>query len=301
MIPTYNCAEYLPQTLKSVLDQALPSEVMQIQIVDDCSTEDDPARIVALTDPERISFHRHDKNLGAIANFNACVQLARGHFVHILHGDDYVLPGFYASVEEAFSAHPDAAGVFTRCLIVDEHGGLDSLTPRLRDWEDVTAHNARQLYYDNRVRTPGAVVRRSFYEEFGGFLPSLVHTADWEMWLRVVTKGGATAINQPLAAYREFPSNHTGRLARTGENLLDWLRLEEVCAGCLPGFDSHQFRASLAVVAKQQSKLLQRLGDSEGSRANRRLWREHAPIGERLAEAMRGAAQTLSGILLSRR
>jgi glycosyltransferase involved in cell wall biosynthesis len=42
MIPTYNCASYLRETLASVLAQDLGSDVMQIEVVDDCSTQDDP-------------------------------------------------------------------------------------------------------------------------------------------------------------------------------------------------------------------------------------------------------------------
>ena len=42
MIPTYNCADYLHETLKSVLAQDPGSEVMQIEVIDDCSTQDDP-------------------------------------------------------------------------------------------------------------------------------------------------------------------------------------------------------------------------------------------------------------------
>ena len=41
MIPVYNAGNYLKETLESVLSQALPEGEMQIEVVDDCSTEID--------------------------------------------------------------------------------------------------------------------------------------------------------------------------------------------------------------------------------------------------------------------
>ena len=42
----YNCAKFLKEALKSVLDQDLGREKMEIIVVDDCSTEDDPEQVV---------------------------------------------------------------------------------------------------------------------------------------------------------------------------------------------------------------------------------------------------------------
>ena len=46
MIPVYNCAEYLRVTLASVLAQFPPEDDAQIEVIDDCSTRDDPAAVV---------------------------------------------------------------------------------------------------------------------------------------------------------------------------------------------------------------------------------------------------------------
>ena len=46
MIPTYNCARYLEATLRSVLTQDPGPEAMQIEVVDDHSTADDPEDVV---------------------------------------------------------------------------------------------------------------------------------------------------------------------------------------------------------------------------------------------------------------
>ena len=50
MIPTYNCANYLRETLASVLAQDPGAEFMQIEVIDDCSTKDEPEAVQARHD-----------------------------------------------------------------------------------------------------------------------------------------------------------------------------------------------------------------------------------------------------------
>ena len=51
MIPTYHCARYLGETLRSVLAQDPGPDAMQIEVVDDHSTQDDPERVVREVGP----------------------------------------------------------------------------------------------------------------------------------------------------------------------------------------------------------------------------------------------------------
>lgn len=283
MIPTFNCAIYLRQTLQSVLLQAPDPAQMQIEVVDDVSTQDDPEAEVREVGAGRVLFHRKPQNEGGTCNFNTCIQRARGELVHILHGDDYVLPGFYAAVAETFKQHPDAAMVVTRSLIVDEQGALDTISGRLSSWEKASSRSVGLLAYQNDIRTPAVVVRRSFYEKHGGFVPALIHTADWEMWLRACHFGSALAINEPLASYRMFAANHTGRLMRTGENLRDYLRLADLASDYLGDeLEMRRFRRMVSDLAWGQAGLFLKNGDASASDTNLKLWREVTPALRRV-------------------
>jgi len=276
MIPTFNCSHYLRQTLESVLMQDPGAAQMQIEVVDDCSTKDDPEAMVREIGKGRIDFHRKPQNEGAIANFNTCLQRSRGLLVHILHGDDYVLPGFYARLTVTEKTHPDVAGFFTRCLVVDEKGGLERISGKVGQLTE-PSNAPGELLYVNDLMTPGVVVRRSFYEAHGGFLPSLVHVADWEIWVRVIRKGRGLWLNEPLAAYRLFPGNDTGRLARTAENLRDYLRVADIFAAGFSNFDRARFRELVAQIAQLQRKSFAEAGDNGAAHANEMLWRELVP------------------------
>src|ERR1700751_1291578 len=96
MIPAYNPApRQLEQALESVLSQDFGVEAMQIEIVDDCSPNVDVQQLARAVAGDRVGFSRTAKNMGLAGCWNTCIERARGEWVHILHQDDYVLPGFY--------------------------------------------------------------------------------------------------------------------------------------------------------------------------------------------------------------
>jgi|HubBroStandDraft_1064217.scaffolds.fasta_scaffold81943_1 GT2 family glycosyltransferase len=276
MIPAYNCAQYLRQTLESVLVQDPGPEQMQIEVVDDCSTLDDPEAVVREAGKGRVAFYRRPQNGGVTANFNTCLQRSCGHLVHILHGDDYVLPGFYAKIADQARKHPNVSSFFARCQIVEEDGTLDCISSPNRHLFQ-PSHLPGNLLYSNDLRTPGVVIRRSFYETHGGFLPGLVHVADWEMWVRAISRGGGLFLNELLAAYRYFPTNETGRLARTAENLRSHMRLAGIFASQFHDFDPARFRKSVAQLALQQERRFTEIGDKVAASSNHQLWRELTP------------------------
>jgi glycosyltransferase involved in cell wall biosynthesis len=267
MIPTYNCARFLRETIESVLSQDIDPSEMQIEVIDDCSNSDDPEAVVREFGQERVRFFRKSTNTGAIDNFNTCIERSIGHYVHILHGDDYIKPDFYRTANEHILANKNTSLYIFRCLIIEENGSLIDLTPRIKELEN-SSSDPSYMFLNCSVRTPGCIIKRSFYENFGGFLPALVHTADWEMWARATAFGQAQFINQPLAVYRLFDGNDTGRLARTGENIRDYYRLYQVMSHLYSSYPKIEFLKSISVGASAQEARFKEIGDKVAVNAN---------------------------------
>jgi glycosyltransferase involved in cell wall biosynthesis len=267
MIPAYNCTRYLRQTLQSVLSQAPGLEKMHIEVVDDHSTIDDPESLVKSVGGGRVAFYRNPQNLGAVANFNNCIRRSRGRWVHILHGDDLVEPGFYRAMEACMNQHPNAALLAARSHHMDDGGVVRVTSPRVPVLESFTTQ-PRPLFLGNHLRTPGVVVCRSFYEQHGGFLESLVHTADWEMWCRAIARQGGVMLPLPLARYRESAGNDTSRLMRTADNLRDTARLGSVLSRLYADFDSPAFLQMLRLNAWNQLQDFEDRGDVEAIQAH---------------------------------
>lgn len=286
MIPTYNCAGYLADTLRSVLKQDLGPDVMQIEVIDDCSGKDDPQVVVNAIAKERVDFYRQPKNVGAIANFNSCIERSRGHYVHILHGDDTVEDGYYACIAELIRCYPDVGLYATRNFYVDAELVLIWLSPRLEALE-VPSTDVSRFYYECPMQFAAVTVPRTSYEELGGFRPDLVHTADVEMWTRIISSKRGVVSPEVKANYRTFSENDSGRLAKTGENVRDLCRLSEIFASRYPDFSMVLGKRKAADLAWHQYRTLSALGDAAGADANRKLWFELTPFGRRLAKSLK--------------
>jgi glycosyltransferase involved in cell wall biosynthesis len=267
MIPTYNCAKYLRETLRSVLSQDAGSREVQIEVVDDCSTRDDPESVVREMGGDRVAFYRQPQNLGVTGNFNTCVRRSRGQLVHILHGDDLIEPRFYAEIGASAEQHPSASIYMTRAHHIDQHGNVFDASPFIDEYKSVSV-NPCPLLYGNPLRTAAIVVRRSLYEAQGGFCEYLVHVADWEMWIRATAIGGALMIDSLLARYREFLGNDTSRLRRNADNLRDCLRLREILRMRHRDFDLDRFHGVIRQLASLQVSRFRSQGDKEAAAKN---------------------------------
>jgi GT2 family glycosyltransferase len=234
MIPTYNCADYLRETLKSVLAQDPGSDVMQIEVVDDCSTQDDPRTVVEELGSDRIHFYRQPQNVGHTKNFETCLERSQGQLVHLLHGDDCIRSGFYQKMQLLFEGNPEIGAAFCRHIHMDEKGHWHYISP-LEKPESGILHNwLEQIAVRQRIQTPSMVVRRSVYEQLGGFDRRLSWTEDWEMWVRIAAQYAVGYEIEPLALYRQHSNSSSGRKVRTGEDIQDFRRAIDIVKDYLP-------------------------------------------------------------------
>ena len=218
MIPTYNCARFLGQTLESVLSQDPGPDMMQIEVVDDCSTFDNPAAVVAEAGRGRVVFYRQPQNVGHTRNFETCLKRARGKVVHLLHGDDYVLDGFYRKLQLAFESQPQIGAAFCRQIFMDDSGKQEAYSPLEQPESGILNNGLEHLALEQRIMTPSIVVRREAYERLGGFDNRLICTEDWEMWVRIAAQYPIWYETEPLAAYRMHSASNTGRHVRNGDD-----------------------------------------------------------------------------------
>lgn len=235
MIPSFNCADFLEATLTSVLAQDPGPDVMQIEVVDDCSTTDHPDQVVADVGRGRVGFHRQAGNVGISRNFTTCLQRSAGHLVHVLHGDDIVYPGFYSTIASILDDHPQAGGVLTGAHDIDESGNVIGTNEILRPERGVLERFHPQIFEWNPVRAPAVVARREVYEQVGGFRDGLRFCADWDMWKRLATATPLVYEPQILTGYRVHGRSDTAKLGMSIPQIREMFEAVQIGHTYLPG------------------------------------------------------------------
>jgi hypothetical protein len=215
---------------------------MQIEVVDDASDRDEPAAVVTEIGRGRVGFHRQGVNVGHSANFRTCLERARGHYIHLLHGDDSVRTGFYRKLQEGFERSPEAGAAFCRQVFIDSHDREIWVSPVERSPSGVLPGWLERIAVRQLIQTPSIAVRREVYERLGLFDRRLSWVEDWEMWCRIAANYPVWYEEQPLACYRVHDTSSTSNKIRTGENLRDVRRAIDIIGAYLPPASRERIR-----------------------------------------------------------
>lgn len=246
MIPTYNPGTYLEATLKSVLDQGIGYDEMQIEVIDDCSDQDIYG-IVQKVGNGRIGFHRQTKRGGQSINWNTCIQRARGHWVHILNHDDIVLDGFYQCYKNFIERNKESVFVFCRAIAIDERGEWMNImhSPPNEDKSGNLKDAYHELCKGNFIVSSSTVVcSRDVFVKVGGFSPDLHFCTDWNMWIRIARHGSIGYISRPYCLYRFHSGSDTERLHESLKDVKEIIRVIDELSQTVPASDSQQLRSA---------------------------------------------------------
>lgn len=203
-IPTYNYAGFLPRTIDSVLDQTLQD--FELIVVDDASSDDTDEVLARYADDPRVTYIRNEVNRGLFANFNYAASLARGRHLKFLCADDWLAPEFLERTA-ALLESDDRLGMVTNSHVLTS-ADEEPLTIEYAPFDD-RAFVPRQEAVDQLIlwhypvgRPTNVLIRRSVFEEVGGFDGNFAPTGDLQLWLRVLEGHDLGSVRAPLCFVR---------------------------------------------------------------------------------------------------
>lgn len=206
VMPAYNGAKYIRDTLESVLGQQ--DVTPEVIVVDDGST--DGTWDILEGFGSRIRTIR-SHNQGPARARNLAASNARGEWLAFIDADDLWLPD---KLSKQLAVVDDGTGlVFTD---VETFGECEGVSRFVSDVHQLPEGDVfRNLLFANYITCSSVLIRRSAFVELGGFCEedALRGVEDWDLWLRVAAKWNVKGVHEPLTQYRW----HNASLSRNVE------------------------------------------------------------------------------------
>lgn len=197
VIPAYNRAKVIGETLESVLRQK--EEDFECLVIDDCST-DETVGVVALFEQQdaRIRLVRNETNRGACYSRNRGLEIAKGQFICFLDSDDLLAKDYLVAQCLTLAERPEAGMV--ACQTLRFYKNVEDKTSFYKPLDEAVTL-VRYLNQEISWVTSAALWRVPIIKSIGGFSNGLAMWQDWELNARYLASGGAVAITPKTLVY----------------------------------------------------------------------------------------------------
>ncbi len=211
LLPVFNAAATLDETLASLLDQSLKE--FEIVAVNDGSNDGSTELLQRWSAKDARLRVKSGPHAGLVAALNSGLYLCRSPLVARMDADDTVHPQRLEKQSRMFADRPELSvvGSLVKTVPRTEVGeGLliyEQWLNSLVDHSDIT----REIFIESPIAHPSAMVRREEILKLGGYR-DCGWPEDYDLWLRYYLQGSRFAkVNEVLLYWRE----HAGRLSRT--------------------------------------------------------------------------------------
>jgi glycosyltransferase involved in cell wall biosynthesis len=170
--PSFNQAQYLEQTIQSVLNQDYPN--IEYIVIDGGSTDGSVQVIKKYQD--KIKDWVSEQDAGQTEAINKGFAKAEGEILAWINSDDAYNPNAVSEAVKYLIEHPNVGMVYADCNFIDEHGNV------------IGKFNAKQTNYkmlrQGSVHIPQQTMffRKKYWSELD---PSFYFAMDYDLWTRI--------------------------------------------------------------------------------------------------------------------
>jgi len=220
VIPTFNYAKFLANTVDSVLRQTFRN--FELIVVDDGSVDETRAVMESFHD-ERVRYV-YQENSGLSAARNTGIHHARFDYIAFLDADDQWMPDLLETVMKSFAGLPSEYG-----MVVGGYAGMDGDGNPTEGRKRRIAADRELLARDFLMKNPGplsssVVLKSCVFRDCGVFDTTLRSSEDRDMWIRAAMRYRVYFICKPLVFIRKHRQSMSAHAVRMRENTLKTIR-----------------------------------------------------------------------------
>jgi glycosyltransferase involved in cell wall biosynthesis len=206
IIPTYNHEDYIGEAIESVLNQTRQSD--EIIVVDDGST-DQTFNIISKYLNDIIYVYK--SNGGTSTALNTGIRRATGDWICWLSSDDLFMPKKLEKQLEYVNKYPNVGLIYTDFYVIDKDPNKIISRERPPQYPDRKSWTESLLETGCLFNGSTTMIRMSLFYQAGLFVPELLHSQDYNMWIRLSRICDFGYISEPLVKYRWHQGNASHR------------------------------------------------------------------------------------------
>jgi glycosyltransferase involved in cell wall biosynthesis len=214
--PSYNQAQFIEETIRSVLLQGYPD--LEYIIMDGSST-DGSVELIRKYEPW-LAYWVSEPDRGQGHAINKGFSHSTGKIFAWLNSDDIYETEALGAGINWLTAHPEPAMVYGDCFILDKDGQKLKLVPWIEDFD-----LQRLIHYHDFIPQPASFVRAEAFQAVGGIDEDLYNCLDYDLWIKIGQRFPIERMPGVLAAMRIYPNIKTiravGRLWQENSALVD--------------------------------------------------------------------------------
>lgn len=227
ILPTYNRADLIGETIDSVLGQTRP--VDDILVVDDGSTDTTADIVATYGDAVR---YISKPNGGKSSALNLGLAETSGDLVWVCDDDDLLLEDACQRFLDAFDRDPGLGYCAGRHIdfVVDARSG----EKQFKAPGYMRSSKPDELFSDLldgcHIFQPGLMVKRAVYETVGPFNETLIRSQDYEMLLRIARTSRGRLLDETVFHHREHQGDRGSKAERfsMAEANAKWIRFHRI-------------------------------------------------------------------------
>ncbi len=221
-IPTYNRAGLLKVCIESVLAQDYPD--LRVVVLDNASSDDTEALVRSFAErDERVTYIRHETNIGILRNWNRALEVNSSPYLSILPDDDVMLPSFIRESVQALDQHPGSGFSLTLASFIDINGIPLDLKQDPGDMPDGVIDGLDYIdlclaWRGCSIYPASVVMRSAALAVVGPFdSPHAWHTMDTNLSLRLAARFDIVFLRRELVQTRIHPGQESDIHWRSGK------------------------------------------------------------------------------------
>lgn len=212
IIPTYNAAEYIEESIRSALSQT--ERNFELLVFDNASL-DNTKEVVESIHDERIKFQRNERNIGFAGNANLGLRKAKGKYLCYLGADDIWEETFLENMLLLMEANRSMSFSHGSAIWIDEHG--NQYGGMSGGWENVTKGEKAFLdCFDRGFCFSTLMMRTDIVKRIGPLDESWKEIADTWLFLKLCLEGDVGYLDKPLVRYRVHQKSLSLNLYKDG-------------------------------------------------------------------------------------